>query len=134
MKNLKIHLPKLTLILFLTPALLSPPAGGLAQDNDVTTAMIGAISGSDLPSGGQYADATALAIVGRAIGIFLSFFGVIFLGLMIYGGYKWMMASGRDEEVKKSQEIIRAAIIGLAIVIASYALSYFVTSSLQKAI
>src|SRR3989338_9527184 len=119
MKNLKIHLPKLTLILFLTTALLFPPAGGLAQDNDVTTAMIGAISGSDLPSGGQYADATALAIVGRAIGIFLSFFGVIFLGLMIYGGYKWMMASGREEEISSAKATIRSAIIGLIIVLSA---------------
>lgn len=128
---MKKHLSKLTFVLLLAAALILPPAPGLAQGNDITASMLDVISGSNLASGGE---GKALDVTGKAIGVFLSFLGVVFLGLMIYGGYKWMMASGRDEEVKKSQEIIRAAIIGLVIVIASYAVSYFVTTSLQTAL
>ncbi len=73
-------------------------------------------------------------IVGKIIGVFLSIFGVIFMVLVIYGGYKWMMASGREEEIKKAKDTIRSAIIGLIIVIAAYAITYFITSALESAV
>ena len=65
-------------------------------------------------------------IVGQIIQIFLSLLGAIFIGLMIYGGYTWMMARGNDEDIKKARDLIMSAVIGLVIVIASYAISYFV--------
>jgi len=77
----------------------------------------------DKISGGDINTAT---IVGQIIQIFLSLLGAIFIGLMIYGGYEWMMARGNTEQVEKAREIIKNAIIGLVIVIASYAISYFV--------
>ncbi|MFA6255212.1 MAG: pilin [Patescibacteria group bacterium] len=92
-----------------------------------------ALSTSDLPTGGSNPDAKAQEIVGKIIATFLSIFGIMFMALMIYGGYKWMMASGREEEVKKAKDTIRAAIIGLIIVMMAYAISYFVASGLQRA-
>ena len=52
---------------------------------------------------------------------------------MIYGGYKWLVASGREEEIKKAKDTIRSAIIGLIIVMAAYTISYFVAAALQEA-
>ena len=72
-------------------------------------------------------------IVGRIIQAFLSIFGVLFLALMIFGGYKWMIAQGREEEVKKGKDIIRSAIIGLGIVLLSYAISLFVIARFYAA-
>lgn len=60
------------------------------------------------------------------INIILSLLGVIFLGLMIYGGVVWMTAQGNEEKVKKAKELITEAIIGLIIVLAAYAITYFV--------
>ena len=74
-------------------------------------------------SGQQYA---VSKIAGQLITAVISLLGVIFLGLMIYGGYIWMTARGEEEKVKKSQDIIRAAIIGLIIIIAAYAITKFV--------
>ncbi|MFH1822492.1 MAG: hypothetical protein ABH830_02210 [Patescibacteria group bacterium] len=65
-------------------------------------------------------------LVGRIIRAFLSLLGVIFIGLMIYGGYLWMSARGDTEQVKKAQNIIRDSIIGLVIIVAAYAITYFV--------
>src|SRR4030042_7121312 len=42
--------------------------------------------------------------VGNFIRFGLSFIGVIFLGLMIYGGYRWMLARGKESEVGKTKE------------------------------
>lgn len=90
-------------------------------------------SGISLP-GGENSEEQAQVIVGKVIQAFLSIFGIIFMILMIYGGYKWMLASGREDEISKAKDIIKAAIIGLIIVMASYAISFFIASALQSAI
>ncbi|OGY44511.1 MAG: hypothetical protein A2729_01620 [Candidatus Buchananbacteria bacterium RIFCSPHIGHO2_01_FULL_39_14] len=99
----------------------------------ITDQMIKNLKGVVLPGGGNNADTKAQTVVGRVINAFLGIFGIIFLILMIYGGYKWLMASGREEEVQKAKDIIRQAIIGFIIVLSAYAISYFVTLALQQA-
>ena len=95
--------------------------------------MGNSIKGFELVNGGGNPEQKTEIIVGRVIGAFLSVFGIIFLGLMIYGGYKWMMASGREEEISSAKATIRSAIIGLIIVLSAYAITFFVTLSLQEA-
>lgn len=67
-------------------------------------------------------------IVGNLIKIALSVVGLIFLILMIYGGYLWMTARGKEERVTKAKETLEAAVIGIIIVLAAYAITYFVIS------
>lgn len=74
------------------------------------------------------------AIVGKGITAVLGLLGVIFLVLMVYGGYLWMTDAGNSEQVEKAKKIIAAAVIGLIIVISSYAISYFVINSLQGSV
>ncbi len=69
-------------------------------------------------------------ILGTIIGAVLSLVGVVFLALMVYGGVLWMMARGESEQLKKAKEIITTAITGLIIVIAAYAITYFIMESL----
>ena len=71
-------------------------------------------------------------IIAIIINVILIFVGVIFLLLMIYGGNIWMMARGNEEEVKKAKETIKAAIIGLIVVLLAYAISHFVIEMLGK--
>ncbi len=58
----------------------------------------------------------------------LSFLGVIFLILMIYGGITWMTARGNEKNVDEAKDIIFDSIIGLVIIIAAYAITFFITS------
>ncbi|MFH1522452.1 MAG: hypothetical protein ABIE43_01375 [Patescibacteria group bacterium] len=75
----------------------------------------------------EYGDATSISgIIGTIITAVLSLLGVIFLVLMIYGGFTWMTGRGEEEKMRKAQDIIRMAIIGLVIVIAAYAITQFV--------
>jgi len=67
------------------------------------------------------------------IDAFLSVLGIIFLVLMLYGGYLWMTDRGNDDSVKKAKNVIQAAIIGLAIVLISFSISYFVITKLGDA-
>lgn len=63
---------------------------------------------------------------GKIVNVFFSLLGVIFLILMLIAGYNWMTAAGEQAKVEKAQSTIRRAIIGLIIVIGSYAISNFV--------
>lgn len=99
------------------------PTSSLLAGKTITEKMKEGLGGLALPStpaGGPE------VVIGKLIQAFLSVLGVIFLGLMVYGGYKWMVAQGREEEVKKAKEIIQAAVTGLAIVLAAYAITYFI--------
>lgn len=79
------------------------------------------------------ADNTAEQLIGDIIQVILSFIGVIFLVLMIYGGYIWMLAAGNEQQVEKAKKLITAAVIGLIIVLASFAISYFVMEKFGNA-
>lgn len=58
--------------------------------------------------------------------------GTVFFGLMVYGGYLWMTARGEEDQITRSKETIIAAIIGLAVILAAYAATNFVTTNLIK--
>jgi amino acid transporter len=65
-------------------------------------------------------------IVAIIIKGFLSLLGVIFMILILIGGFNWMTASGDEEKVRKAKDTLRRAIIGLLIVVSAYAITYFV--------
>jgi hypothetical protein len=69
---------------------------------------------------------TGTDVVAQAFGIAMSFLAVIFFLLIIYAGVTWMMAWGSSEDVEKAKDILQAAVIGLLIVLAAYALTTFV--------
>ena len=71
-------------------------------------------------------------IISTIIAAVLSFLGVIFLMLMVYGGFLWMNARGNEQQVTKAKDLITAAIIGLVIVLAAYAISYFIIDRLSS--
>lgn len=69
-------------------------------------------------------------ILGRIINIALGFLGIVFLVLLIYAGFMWMTAAGDEGKVKKAREMITQAVIGLIVIVAAYAISSFVLTSL----
>ncbi|PIT93828.1 hypothetical protein COU00_02265 [Candidatus Falkowbacteria bacterium CG10_big_fil_rev_8_21_14_0_10_43_11] len=71
-------------------------------------------------------------IITTVINTILGLLGVIFLILTLYAGFTWMTAMGNDEQVGKSKKILTAAIIGMVIVVTSYAISDFVLNALSN--
>ena len=81
--------------------------------------------GSD--AGFEGADETSFAkIIGGVVSTALGFLGVIFVILIIYAGYNWMTAAGEEEKVRKAQDTIKRAVIGLIITTSAYAIWNFV--------
>jgi len=69
-------------------------------------------------------------IIGGLIGVFLSMLGVVFLCLIIYGGFLWMTSGGREEKVLLAKKTLTNAVIGLIIIVSAYGITAFVTSAL----
>ena len=88
---------------------------------DATAGAAGLPSGVDLPT-----------VLGNVIGTALSMISVLFFGLMLYGGIMWMTARGKSENTQKALDTIIAAIIGVVIVLAAYAITNFVFSNVQS--
>jgi len=88
--------------------------------SDNTIKMTGEVAGYDTTKD------SVLPIVANIVNIVYGLIGVIFFILIIYGGILWMTAGGKDEQVKKAQNIIQRAAIGLLIVVLAYAITYFI--------
>lgn len=84
---------------------------------------VGAGAGYDSSS----TETTVLGIVGTAINVALGLLGIIFIILILIAGFNWMTAAGDEEKIKKAGATIRAAIIGLLIVIGSFGIWLFIS-------
>jgi len=69
---------------------------------------------------------------GQAIGLVLSFIGVLFLVLMIYAGITWMTSQGNEQKISKAKSLIMDSIIGIIIVFAAYVLTTFLGGEILK--
>ena len=68
--------------------------------------------------------------MGSLVSIGMSLAGTIFLVLAVYAGINWMIAAGNDEQAANSKKILTMAVIGMLIVVLSYAITFFITSKL----
>ncbi len=66
------------------------------------------------------------------INTLLTFLGLAFVTLLVYGGTIWIIARGNAEEIEKAKKFIRNGVIGLIIVLASYSISAVVFDTISK--
>lgn len=80
--------------------------------------------------GEEATESSVEEVAGSIINALLSMSGVIFMLLMVYGGYLWMTGRDDTKQVEDAKKVIRAAIVGILIVVASYGISRFIIESL----
>ncbi|MFA5886757.1 MAG: Ig-like domain-containing protein [Patescibacteria group bacterium] len=83
--------------------------------------------------GGSLTAADPRFLVGRIIQIILSFLGVIAILVIMYAGFLWMTSDGDEEKIRTAQGILRNAVIGLIIILSSWAIATFIISRLLAA-
>ncbi len=66
------------------------------------------------------------------IGRIAAFLSIIFFVQIIIGGVQWMNAGGNEEAVAGAKKRIVNGIIGVAIVLSAYIITYFVLATLSK--
>src|SRR4030042_1365200 len=65
-------------------------------------------------------------IIVNIIRIFLGFLGIVLLILIIYAGFLWMTAGGEEEKISQAKIILKNSLIGLLIILSSYAIVSFI--------
>jgi len=68
--------------------------------------------------------------IARIIRIILGFLGIIAIGLVMYAGWLWMTSGGNEEKIAQAKLILRNGIIGLVIILSSFAIVSFILSRL----
>ncbi|EKE06861.1 MAG: hypothetical protein ACD_18C00252G0002 [uncultured bacterium] len=69
-------------------------------------------------------------VAGNVVTMLFIFAGLIFFVLMVYAGVRWMTARDKAESVEKARNTMIAAVIGLVILMASYAITNFVQTNI----
>lgn len=72
-----------------------------------------------------------VTFIGRLVQVFLSIVGIILVLLIMYAGFIWMTAEGDPAKVDKAKKIMTNAVIGLIIIMASFAIATFIMSWLN---
>ena len=104
------------------------PAVAVAQNAPyVDPGLYATANAAGLPTGGS-----PIAIVASVINVVLGILGVVFVVLIIYAGWQWMTAAGNEEKITQAKKMIGGAIVGLIIILASYAITTFIYSGVKK--
>ena len=109
------------------------PVAAMAQTGfQQSQQLLGQVAGqSGLGSGGPN---SLTLLIGAIINAVLGFIGVVLLFYLLYAGFLWMTAGGDEKNVTKAKDMIKNAIIGLIILVASVAISSFVINMLTQAV
>lgn len=128
MKKISKHLVSLVIMAFLVLPFLALPAA--AQN---TTANFG-LNEVNTGLGGSLSDTDPRIIIGRIINVALGFLGVIAVAIILLGGFKWMTAGGNEEKTSEARKLLGAGVIGLVIILASWAIATYVINALSSAV
>ena len=73
-----------------------------------------------------------IQIAGSIVQFLLGFLGIIFIVLLMYGGFLRMTARGKPEQITTSNKIITSAIIGVFIILGSWIITAYVFDQVNK--
>ncbi|PIY92495.1 MAG: hypothetical protein COY70_02935, partial [Candidatus Magasanikbacteria bacterium CG_4_10_14_0_8_um_filter_42_12] len=69
----------------------------------------------------------------KVIRAILGFLGLIAVIIVLYGGYVYMTAGGNEDKVSQAKMILRNGVIGLTIILFSFAIVQFIITRLNQA-
>lgn len=73
-------------------------------------------------------------IIVKIIRILLGFLGLIAVSFIMYAGWLWMTSEGDEQKIRKAKDTLKSAIIGLVIMLASFAIVSFILQQMQGAL
>lgn len=73
-------------------------------------------------------------IIGRFIKFALGFLGLIAVGIILVGGFKWMTSGGNEEKTGEAKKLLAAGVVGLIIVLASWGLATWLIQNISTTI
>ena len=94
-------------------------AGGSGSARSSATTLENPLPTSDIPT-----------LLGNVLRALFGVLGSIALLMFIYGGFMWLTSGGVPEKIKKGQDTMVWATLGIAIIFASFAIVAFVIDRL----
>ncbi|MDD5251692.1 MAG: IPT/TIG domain-containing protein [Patescibacteria group bacterium] len=76
--------------------------------------------------------ASLTTIIGNIIRTIIGLLGIVAVVLVIYAGFLWMTARGDDEQVLRAKKLLTQAVIGLVIIMASFAITTFILNAILE--
>lgn len=102
---------------------------GFVYPQTASAGLINQGIGSTFGLGTTSLEGTVIRIVQWALGL-LALVAVI---VIMYGGFIWMTAGGNEEKIAQAKKIITRAVVGLIIVLLSWAIVMFVDNAISNA-
>ena len=90
------------------------------------------VAGGERGAGFDTDNQNASTIIANLVNALIGVSGIIFLLIIVYAGFLYMTAGGVEDNVKKAKRMLGASVIGLVIVISSYAISFYVFEKLAE--
>jgi hypothetical protein len=115
------------LVAFAMLAFLATPVVTMAQLNDAALGID--IVEGEILLGNTDPRETAATLINTA----MLFLGIIAVGIVLIGGFKWMTAGGNEDKVGEAKKLMGAGIVGLVIVLAAWGIATFVLQRLVEA-
>lgn len=101
-------------VIFLLPDLVLAQATDIYGSNELANAGVN-LGTRDLR-----------ATISGIINIFLGFLGILATLIILYGGFIWMTSNGSADKIDKAKRTIINGVIGLVIILSSYAIARFI--------
>ena len=130
MKKISKHLIAFAILALLVSPLIATKV--LAADSDVNNTF-GINTVNDALGGSLGKSGTdPRTVIANIINIALGFLGVVAVGIVLFGGFKWMTAAGNEDKVEEAKKVLGAGVIGLLIVLSSWALATYAINALYQ--
>ena len=98
---------------------------GKTSTNNITADSLGGTMG--------LGKADPRTMAAKIINVAMGFLGIIAVVIILIGGFKWMTAGGGEDKVEEATKMIKAGVIGLIIILASFAIAKMVINVLLTA-
>ncbi len=98
----------------------------------MASAQAGDLGINDL-AGGVLGTRDLKSTINQILSVILGFLGIIATLIILLGGFKWMTSQGNTDKVDEAKKLIGAGVVGLVIILAAYAITRFVLSSVYNA-
>jgi len=103
----------------------NPGQSGFGGANEIVNSALPSNIAAKTPAEGL---AFYIAILWRSV---VTLGGIAFIIFLIWGGIEWLTAGGDKGKIETAQKMISNALIGLVILIGSYAIAFFIQGAFK---
>lgn len=124
LKKNKLHSNFISLFILSLLFFISTPKITLAWDFMIDSGLKRSASqaGYEVGANAETVDSTVSLIISIALGLV----AVIFFGLILYHGIKWMISFGNEDKIRKAKDSLENSLVGLAITLGAYVITHYI--------